>query len=295
MAISSWNRGGAAAVSALLIAAATYYLEPVIGPVVLQGVFGVHHFMVAGTTKEFALLPFTAFLSVRTLCYLLGFALLLLLARFDFGPATLGGPHRTRHLGRGLLTGILVMAGAILAIIVSGAAHAAYLQDSPIVAAGYGLAWLATSVIGAAAEEIFYRGLLFIALDRVGGKVLAIVGSALAFAWMHGANPGASPIWLVRLFCQGLLLAYAVIRTGSLWWSIGYHAGWNWASAPLFGAAGSGYGNEGHVLTFSPTGSAWITGGDVGPEGSIFAFVAVMAAAGLLLATTRRVGETAPR
>ncbi len=84
-----------------------------------------------------------------------------------------------------------------------------------------------------------------------------------------------------------MLLAYAVYRTRSFWWSIGYHAGWNWASAPLFGAAGSGYLNQGHLLDFTPTGSAWITGGAVGPEGSIFAFVAVLCACGLLFAFTR--------
>jgi hypothetical protein len=69
---------------------------------------------------------------------------------------------------------------------------------------------------------------------------------------------------------------------------VGYHTGWNWASAPLFGAAGSGYLDQGHLFDFTPTGSVLITGGTVGPEGSIFAFVAVLCAFILLLASTRQ-------
>ena len=94
-------------------------------------------------------------------------------------------------------------------------------------------------------------------------------------------------MWLFRLFLQGVLLAYAVFRTGSLWWSVGYHTGWNWASAPLFGAAGSGYLDAGHIFDFTPTGATIVTGGVVGPEGSIFAFAAVLLASVLLVLTTR--------
>lgn len=106
------------------------------------------------------------------------------------------------------------------------------------------------------------------------------------FSVLHLGNPGANLVWLLRLFVQGVLLAYAVYRTGSVWWSIGYHTGWNWASAPLFGAAGSGFLDQGHLLDFKPIGSAWITGGTVGPEGSVYAFLAVLCAFGLLITVT---------
>jgi uncharacterized protein len=45
--------------------------------------------------------------------------------------------------------------------------------------------------------------------------------------------------------------------------------------------------DEGHLFNFEPHGSAWITGGTVGPEGSVFAFVAVMMALACLLTATR--------
>ena len=117
--------------------------------------------------------------------------------------------------------------------------------------------------------------------------------SGLMFSGLHLSNHGATRIWLLRLFLQGVLLAYAVFRTGSLWWSVGYHTGWNWVSAPFFGAVGSGYLDEGHIFNFYPRGSAWVTGDSAGPEGSILAFAAVLAAFGLLL-LTQRVTLSAP-
>ena len=84
--------------------------------------------------------------------------------------------------------------------------------------------------------------------------------SGLMFSGLHLSNHGATRIWLLRLFLQGVLLAYAVFRTGSLWWSVGYHTGWNWVSAPFFGAVGSGYLDEGHIFKFYPRGSAWVSG-----------------------------------
>lgn len=113
-----------------------------------------------------------------------------------------------------------------------------------------------------------------------------MIVSGLAFSLLHLGNPGVTWVWLLRLFAQGVLLAYAVYRTSSVWWSVGYHTGWNWASAPLFGAAGSGYLDQGHILDFTPTGSKWLTGGEVGPEGSVFAFVAVLVALCLLILVT---------
>lgn len=95
-----------------------------------------------------------------------------------------------------------------------------------------------------------FRGLVLVLASRLLGIRMAIVISALAFSLAHGANPGASYIWMVRLAAAGMLLGYSVFRSGTLWWGIGYHAGWNFASAPLFGAVGSGYLDQGHIFAF---------------------------------------------
>ncbi len=183
------------------------------------------------------------------------------------------------------------MVVAILAIVACGAAKVSYSAQSGGSAALHGLGWFAVDLLGAAGEELFGRGsVLLVAAAFLGWRGALIVSGAL-FLLIHLDNPGASPVWLLRLFFQGVLLAYDVFRTGSLWWPVGYHTGWNWASAPLFGAAGSGYLDKGHIFDFVPIGPSLVTGGAVGPEGSIFAFAAVLGAAVLLVLTTSRDDE----
>ena len=235
-----------------------------------------------------ALAPYAWLMVVRTgLDIALLAAVLLLLGRrltaFPLADARLA--HR---LLLGAATGLIVMVAAILAIVVSGAAHVTYSIQPPWAGLAHGLGWFVFDLLGAAGEELYGRGAILLVATAFLGWRGALVASGLTFVALHLGNPGASPIWLLRLFFQGVLLAYAVFRTGSLWWSVGYHTGWNWASAPLFGAAGSGYLDAGHIFDFAPRGSALITGGAVGPEGSVFAFLAVLAAASLLVVTTRR-------
>ena len=191
-----------------------------------------------------------------------------------------------RYMMIGLGTGLIVMLSAILGIWLLRSATMGVSGQSVWSAIGNGCNWLALDFAGALGEELWGRAIVLVVAQRLLGWRGAMLISGLMFSGLHLNNHGATWIWLLRLFLQGMLLAYAVFRTGSLWWSVGYHTGWNWVSAPFFGAAGSGYLDEGHILNFYPRGSVWITGGSAGPEGSILAFVGVLVALGLLLLTT---------
>lgn len=199
-------------------------------------------------------------------------------------------PWLLRHTVLGLGIGISVMSLAIIAILACGDAELSIHHQSVTSAAVHGTGWLLFDGIGSLGEELFGRAALLLVSERFLARGGAIAVSAIMFSVVHIENPGASPVWLARLALQGAVLAYAVYRTGSLWWSVGYHTGWNWASAPLFGAAGSGYLDAGHLLDLQPTGAVSITGGQVGPEGSVFAFVAV----GMALALLCRFGPRHP-
>ena len=190
------------------------------------------------------------------------------------------------HLLIGLVAGLTVMFATMLGIWAFGAASVTPSGQTLVSSLRNGGSWLLLDLLGAAGEEVYGRAVVLLVAERFFGWKGAILVSGLMFSGLHISNPGAAWVWLLRLFFQGALLAYAVFRTRSLWWSVGYHTGWNWISAPLFGAAGSGYLDEGHILNFLPHGSVWITGGAVGPEGSIFAFLAVFAAFGILQMTT---------
>ena len=202
------------------------------------------------------------------------------------GGFPLVGPAPIRLVLIGLATGLIVMAAAIATIVATRNADATLSNQSAESAILHGVGWMVFDFVGAAGEELYGRVAILLVAERFVGWRGAIVVSGLVFLIPHLGNPGASWAWLLRLFVQGVLLAYAVYRTGSFWWSTGYHTGWNWASAPLFGAAGSGYLDRGHLLDFTPTGPSWITGGPIGPEGSLLAFVAVACAFGMLLALT---------
>jgi membrane protease YdiL (CAAX protease family) len=193
-----------------------------------------------------------------------------------------------RHLMIGLATGLAVMLATMLGIWGIGAASVSQSGHSFAASLLNGTSWLFLDLLGAFGEELYGRAVILVVTERFLGWKGAVVVSGVMFSGIHLTNPGSTWVWLLRLFLQGVVLAYAVFRTRSLWWSVGYHTGWNWVSAPLFGAAGSGYLDEGHIFDFFPHGSIWITGGSVGPEGSILAFIAVLTALGLLVCTTRQ-------
>ena len=242
------------------------------------------HMMAHG---EMGLLPYGALMLVRFGLDLAVVAGVLAILRHPRASFPLIGPKAFTLTMVGLAIGLLVMTGVILAIVASGAATVAASVQTPASAILYGTGWLAFDYLGAAGEELYGRVAVLLVAQTLIEWRGAILVSGLMFSVLQLDNPGATWVWLLRLFVQGMLLAYAVYRTGSVWWSIGYHTGWNWASAPLFGAAGSGFLDQGHLFDFKPFGPSWITGGAVGPEGSVYAFVAVLSAFGLLITITR--------
>ena len=73
--------------------------------------------------------------------------------------------------------------------------------------------------------------------------------------------------------CFGLLAAFSLWRTGNIWFPIGMHAAWDWGETYFYSVPDSGAMARGHLLNSSFHGANWLTGGTVGPEGSLFVFV----------------------
>ena len=130
-------------------------------------------------------------------------------------------------------------------------------------------------------EEFLFRGYtLFTGANGVGFWPAAVLLSA-CFGAVHWHNPGENWIGLLAAAFIGLFLCLTVRRTGSLWFAVGFHASWDWGESFLYSVPDSGGMVTGHLLKSSFHGPAWLTGGSVGPEGSVlvFATVAVMWAA----------------
>lgn len=96
--------------------------------------------------------------------------------------------------------------------------------DSDILFDGVGvfLTFQALALITPFSEELFFRGFVFRGLLPKVGPFGGMVISAAIFSGFH-----ISLSLLVPIFITGLLLAWLYWRTGSLWASVGAHAGQN--------------------------------------------------------------------
>jgi membrane protease YdiL (CAAX protease family) len=120
-------------------------------------------------------------------------------------------------------------------------------------------------------EEFENRGYgLFTLSAGIGYWPAAMVTSAY-FLYRHTSNAGENWVGLLNVGLFGLLSCLILRRTGNLWMPIGFHAAWDWGESYFYGVADSGAALPGHLLNSSSKGPDLLTGGSVGPEGSIFA------------------------
>src|SRR5678809_70092 len=145
--------------------------------------------------------------------------------------------------GREFLTGTGTgVAAAMFVILVPMALRMVNFQraeapaEHPWAAFAFGCGSLFFGVVG---EELLFRGYAFQLLVRSWGPFATILPTSVIFGLMHSANPGASPLGIINTVAWGILLGYAVWRTGALWLSIGLHFGWN-LTLPLVGSNLSG-------------------------------------------------------
>jgi uncharacterized protein len=182
--------------------------------------------------------------------------------------------------GREFLTGTgLAAAGAMLVILVPLALRMASFQrekvavEHPWAAFAFGCGALLFGVIG---EELLFRGYAFQLLIRTLGPFATILPTSMMFGLMHSANPGVSVLGIINTVAFGILVGYAVWRTGALWLAIGLHFGWN-VAVPLLGSNLSGFtmGVTGYALHW--TVSVFWSGGNYGVEGSALTTLIVVA------------------
>jgi len=189
-----------------------------------------------------------------------------------------------KHLGLGILLGVVLQSLTVLVIYLSGGFTVVSVNSILLVVPA-----LTLSFSAAIFEEVFFRGIIFRITEEKLGSYLALLISALIFGALHLANPNGSLIVAIGLAIQaGLLLAAAYIYTRSLWFPIAIHFAWNFTQAGIFGAAVSGNALGESILTTRIEGVSWITGGSFGPEGSIQATLFCLVPTVILLILSRR-------
>jgi CAAX protease family protein len=145
--------------------------------------------------------------------------------------------------------------------------------------ARYAFLYFAGFIVVAVFEEFSFRGYLQSTLQLATGFWPAAVIWAVAFGAIHVANPGESVFGLIMVGCFGLFAAFTLRRTGSVWFAIGLHAAWDWGETFFYSVRDSGVPATGHLLNSQFRGPVWLTGGDVGPEGSLIVFAVLVLSA----------------
>jgi membrane protease YdiL (CAAX protease family) len=121
-------------------------------------------------------------------------------------------------------------------------------------------------------EEFSGRGYLLFTLSTGIGFWPAAIVMSVVFGAGHLHNPGETWFGALQAGSFGLLACLILRRTGNLWMPIGFHMAWDWGQTYFYGVPDSGIVVPGHLLDSKLTGPTWLTGGTVGPEGSILCF-----------------------
>jgi len=215
----------------------------------------------------------------------------LFLARLEQRPfAAYGLPARGILDGNfrlGLLWGI---ASVTLLILLLEAFHA--YDFSGLAMHGYRLAkfalfWTAFFLLVALSEEFLLRGYTQFTLGGAIGFWPAAVLLSLMFGGIHLANQGENWMGILGVAIVGFFFCLTLRRTGNLWFAVGFHAAWDWGESYLYSVPDSGTLVPGHLLRSSLHGPRVITGGTVGPEGSVLLLV-VMAVVWIAFDRTHR-------
>jgi membrane protease YdiL (CAAX protease family) len=173
----------------------------------------------------------------------------------------------------GTVWGIAAISALMLVIRELGGYSFGMVDLSPSAVIRYGLEWAAVFFLVGIYEEFFFRGYLQFTLSSGMGFWPAALLLSLAFGAVHLRNPGEGPVGALSVFVIGMFFCFTLRRTGALWLAIGMHAAYDFGETYLYSVPDSGIVMPGHLLASSFHGPAWLTGGTVGPEGSIFDFV----------------------
>jgi len=139
----------------------------------------------------------------------------------------------------------------------------------------FAIFWGAMFLLVGFVEEFLLRGYTQFTLARGMGFWPAAVLLSAAFGASHLRNPGEAWTGALAAGLIGLFFCLTLQRTGSLWFAVGFHAAWDWGESFFYSVPDSGQVSPGHLLSSSFHGSRWITGGSVGPEGSLVCFVVI--------------------
>lgn len=196
------------------------------------------------------------------------------------------------RFGGGLVCGFLALSALVGLLVATGHLSVDGITERGTLAVRDAAVWGLVFVMVGTLEELLTRGYLLATLARGIRFWPAAILISVLFGALHRPNPGETIVGVVGAGAAGLLFCFSLWWSGSLWWAIGFHTSWDWAQSYFYGTADSGTTIQGHFLASHPVGAAWLSGGTVGPEGSILVFVVMAALVPVIMLTLRRTPAT---
>lgn len=167
----------------------------------------------------------------------------------------------------GLMIGFVLVTVAVLAIAAFGRIHPARVPIT-LRTGMRATAVIATLIVAALAEELQFRLYPFRALSESIGPIAAAIVMSVLFAGVHAWNPSFTRMAMVNTALIGGLLAFAYIRTRSVWMIWALHFSWNFVLGVLYGLPVSGLHFD-VAIRSTTAGPHWLTGGSYGVEGAL--------------------------
>lgn len=207
----------------------------------------------------------------------------LAMARIERLPAGVYGLPLSQAFGKSFWQGVFFGLCEVSLLVGLIAAFGGYSFGSLVVQGtgliGWGLLWAVAFVLVGFSEEFMFRGYVQYTLTRGIGFWPAAVCLSLLFGAAHLKNPGEGIVGALNVAVTGMVFAFALRRTGNLWLAVGWHAAFDFGETFLFSVPDSGFVFDHHLSNSVVLGPDWLTGGTVGPEGSVFGFLTMGIAA----------------
>ena len=188
----------------------------------------------------------------------------------------------------GLAIGFLMLAATIGMMALAGAVEFDRTADRPISVGliSGALLMLLGFLVQGGAEEIMWRGWLVQVLGARYSPWIGLLASSILFAALHGS---ISIVANLNLVLFAVFLAFYYLYEGSIWGAMGWHAAWNWTQTNFFGVTLTGaFESEHTLMDLRTTGSPLLSGGDFGPEASLFCTVVFLMGLMILAVLSRR-------
>ncbi len=175
----------------------------------------------------------------------------------------------------GALVGFVAIGAVLFVIFTLHGFRIVGVDTSGWALASAALFWTVTALLIGVSEELFFRGYPQYTLTTGMGFWPAALVLSLGFGAAHLMNGDESFAGIASVAMFALVFCLVLRRTGNLWFGVGFHASWDWGESFFFGVPDSGLKPWHSFLASRLHGPLWLTGGQVGPEGSVFTFAAL--------------------